>query len=261
VEQNEYLLWCPGQEPFDLNVDNLIAVIQSRREEESPVWGGLQLQDAVAANLETMEDDFIMNDDQEEEDGMYTLKTTMSRPTSTNGHDRRTMGSGSGSVVGSFHGSIDSRQSLGRNPLHLQRRPPHPSRDRRQSESSHSGVMEHGNADTGDPAHPPHMAQGQPENWTFLDVDIFRVPSSVNNGPSLLSGRGWPDMSVLRSFGSAVGGAAVGLVQGAAAQSPRLTAYRSRNQGIAIPSISGNSGGHADGSGSDHYPNISSSAP
>ncbi|KAF9337851.1 hypothetical protein BG006_002216 [Podila minutissima] len=115
-ELNENVLWCPGQEPFDLNVHDLISVIRRRREEESPVWGGLHLQDAVAGNLNPHEDDYFMHEDQEEEDGM--------------------------------------------------------------------------------------------------------APSSMNRGPGtgsgILGGRGWPDISKLKQIGSAVGGAAVGLVNGAA---------------------------------------------
>ncbi|KAG0046128.1 hypothetical protein BGZ83_008668 [Gryganskiella cystojenkinii] len=262
VDRNESLLWCPGHEPFDLNVDQLIAVIQSRREEESPVWGGLQLQDAVAANnLENLEDDYILNDDQEEEDGMYTLKTPMTTPSFTSSkHDRRSSVGSTGSTLGNSYTSLDSKSvsAGGRNRLHLERRPPHPSRERRQSDSRFDSLE---NDDTSGSS-PPVAQQGQPENWTFLDVDIFRVPSSVNSGPSLLSGRGWPDMSVLRSIGSAVGGAAVGLVNGAAAQSPRL-GYRSRIRGIGIPSssIPGNPSADQNYSSNGSYPTISSSAP
>ncbi|KAG0367597.1 hypothetical protein BGZ54_003596 [Gamsiella multidivaricata] len=209
VEGNEHLLWCPGQEPFDLNLHDLISLIRSRREEESPVWGGLHLQDAVAANLESLEDDYFMYEDQEEEDGMYTIEATDAmRP--------RGRGDSASATIATTN-SVSSSVTLS---PHL-RRPAHPSRDRRRSQPDSGQPPLHSrDSDSSIPS------QGQPENWTFLDVDIFRVPSSANKGSGLLSGRGWPDMSVLRKVGSAVGGAAVGLVNGASSvaggKSPRL---------------------------------------
>ncbi|KAG0296408.1 hypothetical protein BGZ98_000976, partial [Dissophora globulifera] len=209
-EGTEHLLWCPGQEPFDLNLHDLIALIRSRREEESPVWGGLHLQDAVAANLETMEDDYFMYDDQEEEDGMYTLDAGNSVQPLQGGDS----GTGSSSTrIFSAGSSLQPHSDTSAlvHPQH-QRRPAHPSRDRRLSHQ-----------DQGQPQLQSRMdedgiipsSQGQPENWTFLDVDIFRVPSSANKTSGLL-GRAWPNMSALRKVGSAVGGAAAGLVTGAA---------------------------------------------
>ncbi|KAI1306277.1 hypothetical protein EDD11_004831, partial [Mortierella claussenii] len=210
---NEHLLWCPGQEPFDLNVHELIALIRSRREEESPVWGGLHLQDAVAANIDTLEDDYFLHDDQEEEDGMYTFDDTngahlLSAPSSN--VESRT--SSSNTVAASFLPSNSLSSTL--NPHH-QRRPPHPSRDRRQSHSEESQPQRQLQSRDSESSLPTNHSQTQPENWTFLDVDIFRVPSSINKGSGLLAGRAWPDMSVLKRVGSAVGGAAVGLVSGA----------------------------------------------
>ncbi|KAF9111197.1 hypothetical protein BGX27_005284 [Mortierella sp. AM989] len=199
-ERNEHLLWCPGQDPFDLNVNELITLIRSRREEESSVWGGVHLEDAVAANLETLEDDYFMQYDHEEEDGMY---------------DFNTPGSESGSALTTPNGtgaSVLSRadSSLTPNPRH-QRRPPHPSKNRRQPQPDPGQSQLH----SGDSNPSTPTGHGQPENWTFLDVDISRLPSSVSKGSSLLLGRGWPDISVLKKVGSAVGGAAVGFVNGA----------------------------------------------
>ncbi|KAF8937264.1 hypothetical protein BGZ58_002994 [Dissophora ornata] len=246
ADVNEFSLWCPGQEPFDLNVLDLIALIRSRQEEESPVWGGLHLQDTVAANLETVEDDDFMYDDQEEEDGMYTLEAAdVVQPLRTG---KSGPISGSNSTAVSSMGS--SLQPLGdsSSPInpHHQRRSPHPSRDRRQSNSDQSQPQPQSrNLDSTTPA-----SQGQPENWTFLDVDIFRVPSSANKGLGLLSGRVWPDMSVLKKVGSAVGGAAAGLVNGATSvaggMSPRL-AHGPRDRFTP--------------GGESSFPTISSSAP
>ncbi|KAF9302364.1 hypothetical protein BGZ74_005457 [Mortierella antarctica] len=196
-ELNENVLWCPGQEPFDLNVHDLISVIRRRREEESPVWGGLHLQDAVAGNLNPLEDDYFMHEDQEEEDGMYT-------PTPENG------GGGGGVRPGSSQSYHDGSTATSLSSLN--RRPAHP-RDRRQQTHQDRSYSTNGDA----PGSKGH--HGQPENWTFLDVDIFRAPSSVNRGAGgngVLGGRGWPDISKLKQIGSAVGGAAVGLVNGAA---------------------------------------------
>ncbi|KAG0360588.1 hypothetical protein BG005_010393 [Podila minutissima] len=195
-ELNENVLWCPGQEPFDLNVHDLISVIRRRREEESPVWGGLHLQDAVAGNLNPHEDDYFMHEDQEEEDGMYT-------PTPENG-------GGGGVRPGSSQSYHDGSTATSLSSLN--RRPAHP-RDRRQQTHQDRSYSTNGDA----PGSKGH--HGQPENWTFLDVDIFRAPSSMNRGAGgngVLGGRGWPDISKLKQIGSAVGGAAVGLVNGAA---------------------------------------------
>ncbi|KAG0008422.1 hypothetical protein BGZ80_003462 [Entomortierella chlamydospora] len=233
VERNEHLLWCPGQDPFDLNVIDLIALIRSRREEESPVWGGVHLQDAVAANLETLEDDYFMQDDHEEEDGMYDYNTHGSESGST-----LNTPSGSG---GSVLSRTDSSSTLS---SQHQRRPPHPSRDRRQSHSESEQPQLHSRD-----SNPTPTGHAQPENWTFLDVDISRVPSSVSKGSGLLSGRGWPDISVLKKVGSAVGGAAVGFVNGASNVAAVATAKGSR-QGSSRYS-----------SGDSSYSTISSSAP
>ncbi|KAF9948435.1 hypothetical protein BGZ72_009654 [Mortierella alpina] len=260
MDMNEHLLWCPGQEPFDLNVHDLIALIRSRREEESPVWGGLHLQDAVAANLEGMEDDFI-HEDQEEEDGMYTLRGASEGGDATLNAGWLVPGSGSGSGSGSSSTVVGPQHNgaFAINP-HSQRRPAHPSRDRRQSHSElgHRTSLSARNASSlsvGDPrpgyghvhAHSQDhsYSQSQPENWTFLDVDIPRVPSSGNRGPSLLSltGRGWPDISVLKKVGSAVGGAAAGLVNGAAlaatSRGPRVNGHRvSASTDTTFPAVS-----------------------
>ncbi|KAG0208447.1 hypothetical protein BGX28_000585 [Mortierella sp. GBA30] len=263
LDRNEYLLWCPGQEPFDLNVHDLIALIRSRREEESPVWGGLHLQDAVAANLGTLEDDFI-HEDQEEEDGMYTLReATVDSDRSLKigwlAPGSSSLGSGASSATIAPHISQNGASFI--NP-HSQRRPAHPSRDRRQSQSEQGyRIPTSRSSDTSFSSMDPSQGYGhvhahshgpsQPENWTFLDVDIPRVPSSGNRGPSLLSlsGRGWPDISVLKKVGSAMGGAAAGLVNGAAlaatSRSPRI--------------VHGH--GHRASSSTDVYPSISSSAP
>ncbi|CAO3573057.1 unnamed protein product [Mortierella alpina] len=259
-DMNEHLLWCPGQEPFNLNVHDLIALIRSRREEESPVWGGLHLQDAVAANLEGLEDDFI-HEDQEEEDGMYTLRGASEGGDATLNAGWSVSGSGSGSGSGSSSTAVGPQHNgaFAIDP-HSQRRPAHPSRDRRQSQSEHShrAPLSSRNTSpllTGDSrpgyghvhAHSQdHIStQSQPENWTFLDVDIPRVPSSGNRGPSLLSltGRGWPDISVLKKVGSAVGGAASGLVNGAAlaatSRGPRVNGHRvSASTDTSFPAIS-----------------------
>ncbi|KAF9203748.1 hypothetical protein BGZ49_006082 [Haplosporangium sp. Z 27] len=192
-KQYEHLLWCPGQEPFDLNISALIALIRSRREEESPVWGGVHLQDTVAANLETMEYDDFIHDDHEEEDGMYDFSTPEFE---------------SGSALETSPAELGTDPSSTLNPRH-QRRNPHPSRDRRQSQPDTSQSQLHSN----DSAPSTPTGHGQPENWTFLDFDISRMPKSPSRG--ILSGRGWPDISVLKKVGSAVGGAAVGLVSGA----------------------------------------------
>lgn len=204
---NENLLWCPGQEPFDLNLQDLVHVLRSRREEESPVWGGLDLQDAVAANVE---EDYFMYDDLEEEDGMYTLEAADAvHPL---GSEKPGIGSSSSPAI--VPAPVTPLQPGNGSPSILnsnQRRPAHPSRDRQQSSPQPSPTPQQ-SRDSDGPTTP--TSQGHAENWTFLDVDTFRVPSSVNNGSGLL-GRGWPDISVLKKVGSAVGGAAVGLVNGA----------------------------------------------
>ncbi|KAF9366720.1 hypothetical protein BGX34_009560 [Mortierella sp. NVP85] len=228
VEVNEDLLWCPGQEPFDLNLHDLITVIRSRREEESPVWGGLLLQDAVAANVDTLEEDYFMYDDQEEEDGMFTLEAAGAvHPL---GSEKPGNGSGTDPAIPNPGTSSRPKGDLLNS---NQRRPAHPSRDRQQS----SSYSNHSPMQSSDPDGSLTANQGQPENWTFLDVDTFRVPSSVNNGSGLL-GRGWPDMSMLRKVGSAVGGAAAGLVNGAtgsgSGRNPRLDPG-SRNHSDLLP--------------------------
>ncbi|KAG0003465.1 hypothetical protein BGZ65_001677, partial [Modicella reniformis] len=204
VEGNEDLLWCPGQEPFDLNLHDLIVLIRSRREEESPVWGGLHLQDAVAANVDTLEEDYFMYDDQEEEDAMYTFETADAMHPL--GSEYSATGSGTSSTTVSGLGtSLQPKEDFS-SALHPhQRRPAHPSRDRQQS-PSHTNQPQLQSRDSDGSIPTSH---GHPENWTFLDVDTCRVPSTVNNGSGLL-GRGWPDISVLKKVGSAVGGAAVG---------------------------------------------------
>ncbi|KAF9131076.1 hypothetical protein BGW39_002235 [Mortierella sp. 14UC] len=243
-----------GHDLFDLKVEELVAIMQGRQDEESAAFGGVHIPDNVAIHLRPLPeyvDEIIMHDDQEEEDGMYTF-------TSNGG-----VGGGGGSVLNGTHGgsNYSSESSIADSvnngaPIvprteamflpdsRYQRRSPHPSRDRsrsytsQNSEHSVSNGMSMGGGGGGE--------QGEPENWTFLDVDIFRVPSSVNRGSSLLSGRGWPDMSVLRRVGSAVGGAAVGLVNGAASMSPSV----SQNARRRFMSTDGS-----------NYPSISSSAP
>ncbi|KAF9182529.1 succinate dehydrogenase assembly factor 2 [Haplosporangium sp. Z 767] len=225
--RNEHQLWCPGQEPFDLNVQDLISLIRSRREEESSVWGGLHLQDAVAANLGTLEDDF-MHEDQEEEDGMYTIRPTDgAHSIGVTEGSAPTSGPSSRSAINSSTSHMSQNRSSSMLNLHHQRRPAHPSRDRRWTsqpdENPHRIQL---GRETSDPSLGTTAGHGQPENWTFLDVDIFRVPSSANKGSGLLSGRGWPDISALRKVGSAVGGAAVGLVNGAAHVAAAAVAVR-----------------------------------
>ncbi|KAG0224086.1 hypothetical protein BGX31_008228 [Mortierella sp. GBA43] len=203
----EDLLWCPGQEPFDLKLHDLVALLRSRREEESPVWGGLHLQDAVAANADTLEEDYFMYDDQEEEDGMYNLEAADPLVS-----EKSNAGTGSNrSIVPAPSVSLQPQSISPSTTGSNQRRPAHPSRDRQQSSSQYSNqsLLHSGDSDGSIPP-----SQVQSENWTFLDVDTYRVPTSVNNGSGIL-GRGWPDMSVLKKVGSAVGGAAVGLVNGA----------------------------------------------
>ncbi|KAF9369598.1 hypothetical protein CPB97_003463, partial [Podila verticillata] len=248
-ELNEDVLWCPGQEPFDLNVHDLISVIRRRREEESPVWGGLHLQDAVAGNLDPHEDDYFMHEDQEEEDGMYTLSTASE-------------GAGGVRSGSSPYNDGSTASSLSS----LNRRPAHP-RDRRQhthQDSSYSA--------TNDEAPGSNGHQGQPENWTFLDVDIFRAPSSMNRpgiGNGLLSGRGWPDISKLKQIGSVVGGAAVGLVKTGAANVGRGSPFSSSQSSLhrgndtstrgsrRVSEVSPTARAHL----RNGYPTISSSAP
>ncbi|KAG0343482.1 hypothetical protein BG004_005276 [Podila humilis] len=211
LELNENLLWCPGQEPFDLNVHELISVIRRRREEESPIWGGLHLQDAVAGNMDPLEDEDYMHEDQEEEDGMYVPEPNSVTSTSTSNYQDGL--------------ATTTLSSVNRRPAHSRDRqqrssydPPYPSSTASSPSVSNGEVMAGGNNG---------YQGGQPENWTFLDVDIFRAPSSTNrvqgigNGSSLLSGRGWPDISMLKHIGGAVGGAAVGLVKSGAANVSR----------------------------------------
>ncbi|KAK3845827.1 MAG: UV radiation resistance protein and autophagy-related subunit 14-domain-containing protein [Linnemannia gamsii] len=244
-----------GHDQFDLRVEELVAIMQGRQDEESAAFGGVHIRDNVASHLRPLPeyiDEIIMHDDQEEEDGMYNFTNNNS-------------GGGGGSVLNGTHsGSNYSSESSTAGSVsngapivprtrteamflpdsRYQRRSPHPSRDRNRSYSSQKSeqsVSSNGSGGGGGGGE-----QGEPENWTFLDVDIFRVPSSVNHGTSLLSGRGWPDMSVLKRVGSAVGGAAVGLVNGAASMGPAV----SQNARRRFMSTDGS-----------NYPTISSSAP
>ncbi|KAF9314780.1 hypothetical protein BG003_003852 [Podila horticola] len=249
-ELNEDVLWCPGQEPFDLNVHDLISVIRRRREEESPVWGGLHLQDAVAGNLDPLEDEYFMHEDQEEEDGMYT-------PTPENG------GGGGGGGVRPGSSASYNDGSTAPSLSSLNRRPAHP-RDRRQQTHQDNSYSTNGDA----PSSNGH--QSQPENWTFLDVDIFRAPSSMNRGPGigngLLAGRGWPDISKLKQIGSAVGGAAVGFVKTGTANVGRgsfSSGQSSLHRGETNTGV-GRRGSEMSPTSRAHlrgYPTISSSAP
>ncbi|KAF9413650.1 hypothetical protein BGZ94_000652 [Podila epigama] len=270
-ERNEHLLWAPGHEPFDLNVHDLISVIRRRREEESPVWGGLHLQDAVAGNLDPLEDDYFMHEDQEEEDGMYSTP------------DTRVRGIGSGPGSSSTHHGDSTSTSLslqGRRPAHPRDRHPYQQQQQHSQQQSSNGGL--GSNTQQNESH------GQPENWTFLDVDIFRAPSSMNrvsgmsNGSSLLSGIGWADISKLKQLGSAVGGAAVGLVRTGAANVSNTgrAAFSSSTGSISLSKKAGDSvggGGGESGSTSrrgseiplpagasrlrNAFPTISSSAP
>ncbi|KAG0094541.1 hypothetical protein BGZ93_007086 [Podila epicladia] len=245
-ELNENVLWCPGQEPFDLNVHDLISVIRRRREEESPVWGGLHLQDAVAGNLDPHGDDYFMHEDQEEEDGMYT-------PIPESG--------GGGVRPRSSQSYNDSSTATSLSSLN--RRPAHP-RDRRQQ--THQD-RSYSNGDA--PSSNGH--RGQPENWTFLDVDKFPAPSSMNLGPGigigLLGGRGWPDISKLKQIGSAVGGAAVGFVKTGAVNVGRgsfSNSQSSLHRDVTSTSGASRRGSEMSPTSRAHlrgYPAISSSAP
>jgi hypothetical protein len=250
----------PGHDQFDLKVEELVAIMQGRQDEESAAFGGVHIQTNVASHLRPLPeyiDEIIMHEDQEEEDGMYTFTDN---------------GDGGGNMNGAQGGSSYSSESSTTNSVNngapivprttaeamflpessrYQRRSPHPSRDR---DRGYTQKTEYANLPTNGTRGPGSSSsgnngggdQGEPENWTFLDVDIFRVPSSVNRGSSLLSGRGWPDMSVLKRVGSAVGGAAVGLVNGAASMSPTVS-QSARRRFMST-----------DGS---NYPTISSSAP
>lgn len=254
----------PGHDQFDLRVEELVAIMQGRQDEESAAFGGVHIQTNVASHLRPLPeytDEIIMHEDQEEEDGMYTFTDN---------------GGGGGNINGAHGGSNYSSESSTASSVNngapivprttteamflpessrYQRRSPHPSRDRIRAythKSEYANLPTSGTGETGSSSSSSQGGggrggdQGEPENWTFLDVDIFRVPSSVNRGSSLLSGRGWPDMSVLKRVGSAVGGAAVGLVNGAASMSPTV----SQNTRRRFMSTDGS-----------NYPTISSSAP
>ncbi|KAF9905660.1 hypothetical protein EC991_001490 [Linnemannia zychae] len=250
-----------GHDQFDLKVEELVAIMQGRQDEESAAFGGVHIPDNVAIHLRPLPeyvDEIVMHDDQEEEDGMYTF---------TNSVD----GGGSSGLNGANGGSNYSSESViegsGNNGSSIvpraeamflpdsryQRRSPHLTRDRSRSYSSqksehsvNSNGSMNGNENGMSTGDSDRERKGEPENWTFLDVDIFRVPSSVNRGSSLLSGRGWPDISVFKRVGSAVGGAAVGLVNGAASMSPSVS-QTTRRRFMST-----------DGS---NYPSISNSAP
>ncbi|KAF9293345.1 hypothetical protein BGZ88_005492 [Linnemannia elongata] len=254
----------PGHDQFDLKVEELVAIMQGRQDEESAAFGGVHIQTNVASHLRPLPeyiDEIIMHDDQEEEDGMYTFTDNV--------------GGGGGNLNRAHGGSNYSSESSTANSINngapivprtstseamflpessrYQRRSPHPSRDRSRtySQKSEQGYSTGVDGGTGSSSNSSVSngggEQGEPENWTFLDVDIFRVPSSVNRGSSLLSGRGWPDMSVLKRVGSAVGGAAAGLVNGAASMSPAVS-QNARRRFMSTDSGS-------------NYPTISSSAP
>lgn len=254
----------PGHDQFDLKVEELVAIMQGRQDEESAAFGGVHIQTNVASHLRPLPeyiDEIIMHDDQEEEDGMYTFTDNV--------------GGGGGNLNRAHGGSNYSSESSTANSINngapivprtstseamflpessrYQRRSPHPSRDRSRtySQKSEQGYSTGVDGGTGSSSSSSVSngggEQGEPENWTFLDVDIFRVPSSVNRGSSLLSGRGWPDMSVLKRVGSAVGGAAAGLVNGAASMSPAVS-QNARRRFMSTDSGS-------------NYPTISSSAP
>ncbi|KAF9581095.1 hypothetical protein BGW38_002015 [Lunasporangiospora selenospora] len=292
-DKQESLLWCPGQEPFVLDVQELVTLIRSRREEEAPVWGGLQLQDAVAAaHLDSMDEDYFLHDDQEEEDGMYTLGAdanaesgnSSSSSTSSNGNSSSLAAAGGGSARRDRDRDRDQTPSTGTSSAVLgltsQRRPPHPGRDRRSSRLSEDldggGVSNKDNSSTGSSnganTRHTHLSEPstprQPENWTFLDVDTVRVPSTISHGPGhgLLAGRGWPDMTMLKQLGTAVGGAAVGLVNNAtsvAMHRVQGSASGSSGNGGTTAAThdrkrSGRTSYSADGR---FYPAISSSAP
>jgi hypothetical protein len=244
-----------GYDQFDLKVEELVAIMQGRQDEESAAFGGVHIPANVAPHLRPQPeyaDEIIMHDDQEGEDGMYIFTGNGGVNSNDsggvlNGGNGGPAYSSESSAVGSVNNgaSIAPRtEAMFLPDSRYQRRPPHPSRDRNRSHSSqkseHSVSSNEGSNGGGG------GEQGEPENWTFLDVDIFRVPSSVNRGSGLLSGRGWRDMSVLKRVGSAVGGAAVGLVNGAVSMSPSV----SQNARRRFLSASGS-----------NYPNISSSAP
>ncbi|KAF9084078.1 hypothetical protein BGX29_011800 [Mortierella sp. GBA35] len=253
LSQAENQTWSPGQDQFDLNVDDLVTIMQGRQDEESATFGGVHIRDNVASHLRPLPeyvDEIIMHEDQEEEDGMYTF-TDANGGGSANGQSLGAQGSSyssGSSVAGSVNNGAPIVPVTGAflpDPRH-QRRAPHPSRDRNRSYSqkSEQGTVATSNSSSSTSTN--NGDQAEPENWTFLDVDIFRVPSSVNRGSSLLSGRGWPDMSVLKRVGSAVGGAAAGLVNGAASMSP---------------SVSQNARRRFMSTDASAYPTISSSAP
>ncbi|KAF9921487.1 hypothetical protein FBU30_008462 [Linnemannia zychae] len=260
-DQRQYVSSSPtsGSDVFDLKVEELVAIMQGRQDEESATFGGVHIRDNVASHLRPQQeyaDEIIMHDDQEEEDGMYTFTNNIGAPTSNViGNLSGTGPSGSSySSQSSTKGSINNGEPIVPRTEGMflpdsryQRRSPHPSRDRNRlyssqkfDQNSSTSSNPGGNNDGGSGDH------GEPENWTFLDVDIFRVPISANRGSGLLSGRGWPDMSVLKRVGSAVGGAAVGLVNGAANMTPSVSQSARRRL------MSTDSPG---------YPTISSSAP
>ncbi|KAF9429075.1 hypothetical protein BGZ76_001856 [Entomortierella beljakovae] len=235
--RNENLMWCPGQEPFDLNVNEIIIQIRSRRDEESSVLGEFHLQDAIATGLEeTIEDDYFLQVDFDE-DGVFDFDP----------HEAE---------LGLIHSSLSnpgnhiafkSESSLAPN----QRRLPHPSRSRQQSQppSERSDAQLNAN----DLITPTKQTKhSKSENWTLLDIDISPIPSSVSKESGILSGRGWPDISVLKKVGSAVGGAAVGLVNGASNVAGVASARGSRFT-RRIPNRSS--------SRDSSYSSISSSAP
>ncbi|KAK3808021.1 MAG: UV radiation resistance protein and autophagy-related subunit 14-domain-containing protein [Linnemannia elongata] len=258
----------PGHDQFDLKVEELVAIMQGRQDEESAAFGGVHIQTNVASHLRPLPeyiDEIIMHEDQEEEDGMYTFTDNVGGGGNLNGaHGGSNYSSESSTANSANNGApIVPRTSTSEamflpESSRYQRRSPHPSRDRSRSysqKSEHGNYPTSGNGGTGSSSNGSVSnssgngsgEQGEPENWTFLDVDIFRVPSSVNRGSSLLSGRGWPDMSVLKRVGSAVGGAAAGLVNGAASMSPAVS-QNARRRFMSTDSGS-------------NYPTISSSAP
>ncbi|KAF9974070.1 hypothetical protein BGZ73_002659 [Actinomortierella ambigua] len=265
------------EHPFDLDLFQLAQILRMRQEESS-VWGGLQLHDAIAATEDDVDDYFLEEeeeddgdeeedeeDDQEldEEDeemdqdgnvqggengidgahegarstrhgrtpssissnGIRGSTSALSTASSSAG-TRTTTKSRSISNNNSSSSSSTSRPAGRRRSSHSQGhtsgRSSH-ARDPSSSDQAHSSHSRHQHPHHSHPHHhsssSSSSAPAATENWTFLDVDIVRIPSANNYGSGLLGGRSWASavpgmvpsaLKQIQKIGSAVGNKALG---------------------------------------------------
>ncbi|KAG0229219.1 hypothetical protein BGW41_003159 [Actinomortierella wolfii] len=201
------------EQPFDLDLFQLAHILRSRQEESS-VWGGLQLHDAIAASDNYVDDYFLeeedaedLEDEGEDEDeddaeGEETSDATKAGHLANNGHSRSENGTHASSTS-----SSSGSAKAGGTKAHRNRRERHSS----PHQLPHPDQQQH--------HHHQQSSASTAENWTFLDVDLVRIPSASNYGTGLLGGRGWAAavpgvvpsaLKQIRQIGSAVSSKALG---------------------------------------------------